>query len=473
MPGSFFKFVGIDSVNLRNSKHMRRANLGNQLLNQAKKAKWSRSEYNPGCDLYISEDKKMYVFKGGEHYVLKGPVKTGYGMRDMCVSLSKAVIDGNGGMKLEPSDEGFTKTDKSIIKRFNNLSLDNPFANVPKASDEPKENLCEDFPDLCNDDIDLDKLKNEFDETHSLESSTANSDVDIKSMVHKQKDDDDVLANVPASNEPMKIDDYGYDGDIYSEGDEYDDANLEGDGEPTKNDLDDNLHEEAGKEQRENLEDLAKLINAKRQKVANEITNTVQIDENTSVSDDLGDNLLDYKNKSFSLPELFQITYDIIKSLRKFHNQEISHGDIKETNILVKRIGKKVKANVIDPAVACVRKISGIGSPDILVDRDFNGFSEAVKAGARFRDKDDPKNRFTIRSWLEKHSKKDDGFSDDYFKLCHIFDNMSHSYVKTSPESKFLEDLATKMFEYAPPLGELMKEIKSEAKKHDIEIDDD
>ena len=406
MPGSFFKFVGIDSINLRNSKHMRRANLGNQLLKRAKKAKWSKADlkFNSN-ELYRSGD--MSVFKGGEHYILKGFVKTGNGKQNICVSLNKVIIDDNGGMQLKTSDEGLTRTDKSMVKRFDGSSenLYELSRGIPKKSDEPSRNLFEDIPGL------YDEMSDE-----NLDSKNSGSSIY-----------DDIYEDVTETNE-----------------DSSNSSSLE-------------ESEKIADEDQMSNGDRASLVNKKRHKVIDNIANTIHIDENTSISDDLGDNLSADCNKFFTLPELIQVTYDVIKSLKKFHDQGINHGDIKEENILVKRVGKRIEANIIDPFTSVVKKIGR--------DRSCIGLKSdntaAHLTGSGLFDQ-----------WLEKRKTAGSPFKDDYFSLYCIFNNMSHSYKKKSTESKFLNNITNQMYKYRPSLSELMKQIRSKAKRCGVKMND-
>lgn len=163
--GSFF-FKGIRNISIETNKIKEsRINKAKALLFNAQKAYWFKIN-SSGPDIYKSKDNKMYVFKGGEHYVLKG--------LGITLSLDKVKVDENGGMT-------FKKIENSKYK------------NVPHVS-----------VGLSKSTLDTKEETEDFDFLNAFRKGGYNGP--DTSSANKLDEDFDLLANIPKKDDNKSYD---------------------------------------------------------------------------------------------------------------------------------------------------------------------------------------------------------------------------------------------------------------------------
>lgn len=344
--GSFF-FKGIHNSVIDKTNEDSRIDKARELLDSAKKAHWSKIN-SSGYDIYKSKDNKMYVFKGGEHYVLKG--------LGIALKLDKVKVDKNGGMP---------------FKEVENFK----YKNVPRVS------------------IDL-----------------SESTLDTE----KETEDFDAFANI------LKDDNKSSDGP----------ADL------------------TGMTTKKRVE----IMNRKRRKTVNKFTNTISLNDGMELSDDLGDDLSRVSLSSLKDHELMQVTYDIIKGLKSFHDNGAPHTDLKKENILVKRKNGEIHATIIDPPTAHV------GRRGIFEYAAMNNVSQEKRYKGLYD------------AWLKNNNIAErSSFKNDYFCIDLILRDLRDNCKGDSYNYKFLSKIIGMMDKHLPLLY-ILSQITSIASRNNYEL---
>ena len=164
--GNFF-FQGIRNTLIDKKIEDSRIDKAKKLLDSAKKAQWFKVNSSaPDIYIYKSKDNKMYVFKGGENYVLKG--------LGITLSLDKVKVDENGGMT-------FKKIEDSKYKNISSVSTD-----------------------LSESTLDTEEETEDFDFLNAFRKGDCNgSDT---SSVNKLDEDFDPFANIPKKDDNKSYD---------------------------------------------------------------------------------------------------------------------------------------------------------------------------------------------------------------------------------------------------------------------------